>query len=587
MKKQEIAFLIVIFLVAITHLSWTLDQALIGRYVVLCAGLVILLLTGGRKLVLEDSVTLKLIIFSYLGYALICICSSLWAINPFESLFEGSKVFLGFIIFIMVIRLNRNSNFLPLLVKVSVLVFLVYAVIVAIEIMQLEGLTRNDIYTINGINGHKNQLSNFLYLLLPFQVIGSLRVSGIWKKLSIVTATLNVLLILFLQTRSTWVALVVFLGTIFLIDISSIFNYVRRSRIVVGVLVLLLTAFLITVFSTGVIGYLKTSMLYSASIEERKDLWDNTLGIIRDNPIIGVGSGNWETHFANYGLDDFDQQTQAGYRIPQRPHNDYLWILSETGIMGFLFYAVVISMAIRKSARQIRIKHSLEVSFLFAAFLGYLALSFFTFSRERVEHIVFVNVILGILVSFESNKPGVTIRINKLFSALMLAVLFFLVTLGLYRIRGEYYMMKVIQYRQLGDPKRVEYFTNRVTSVFYMQDNFGMPISWYRGVALVEQGLNNEAFPNFQMAMTIAPYNVHVLNNLASSNELKGYHEEAKNIYKEAVRISPGFDDARLNLAAILYNEGNYKEALYWVEQTRGESERKNRYLQVIKERLN
>ncbi len=53
-----------------------------------------------------------------------------------------------------------------------------------------------------------------------------------------------------------------------------------------------------------------------------------------------------------------------------------------------------------------------------------------------------------------------------------------------------------------------------------------------------------------------------MLNNLATLYERDGKYDLAKQYYKKSLNINPTFKEARVNLSAILYNEGDYLEAL-------------------------
>ena len=52
-----------------------------------------------------------------------------------------------------------------------------------------------------------------------------------------------------------------------------------------------------------------------------------------------------------------------------------------------------------------------------------------------------------------------------------------------------------------------------------------------------------------------------MLNNLGTCYELKKDHENAIKCYEAAISLSPKFEDALLNLAAVSYNSGNYDKA--------------------------
>jgi hypothetical protein len=69
---------------------------------------------------------------------------------------------------------------------------------------------------------------------------------------------------------------------------------------------------------------------------ERLKMWKKTLSMIKDHPLTGVGSGNWKVVIPSYGL--ANTVFAKGYFAPDRVHNTYLQITSETGIPGAIFY---------------------------------------------------------------------------------------------------------------------------------------------------------------------------------------------------------------------------------------------------------
>jgi O-antigen ligase len=53
-----------------------------------------------------------------------------------------------------------------------------------------------------------------------------------------------------------------------------------------------------------------------------------------DHILLGVGLGNWNAFYPRYDQGDVLHIQSA----PRRPHNDYLWILSELELLGFLSF---------------------------------------------------------------------------------------------------------------------------------------------------------------------------------------------------------------------------------------------------------
>ena len=109
--------------------------------------------------------------------------------------------------------------------------------------------------------------------------------------------------------------------------------------------------------------------------------WYKSLEMFKDNPLFGVGTGNWRINIPKYGLNGFETGIEQGIKHFQRTHNDYLWVLCETGIMGFIFYfsafIFVLILSIKKFFNSDNNKEKL-LSFLFSIIiLGYLCISFF------------------------------------------------------------------------------------------------------------------------------------------------------------------------------------------------------------------
>ncbi|RPH38619.1 MAG: O-antigen ligase domain-containing protein, partial [Planctomycetota bacterium] len=79
----------------------------------------------------------------------------------------------------------------------------------------------------------------------------------------------------------------------------------------------------------------------SHSMHVRSVYWKATGPIIASAPMLGVGLDNWQEHYYRTKSDVQQETTKA--------HNDYLQILSETGILGFLGFAGLLAFGLRKA----------------------------------------------------------------------------------------------------------------------------------------------------------------------------------------------------------------------------------------------
>ena len=328
-------FLTGLVIVSFAYTNFVIDDALIGRFLVLNVMLILVVpflsAPGADKIVRTPLIGFYFLFFCF------NVLSTAWAINAEEGFFESFKILFGLLIFILTIILHTRSElFFNNLLKVSLLTFVGYALIILFEVSTYEFKTysRLEMEAITGINGNKNELAGFLFLLLPFLALGVFNLSRPLNLLSLLGCVLNLIFILMLQSRAVWAGVV----TVGLVSSILFAIYGPTNFGYKGVLAGTLGA----VIFIGVISFLiysSQSKLPGAtkSMSERKALWENTYEMFKENPVAGVGAGNWRINFGNYTLRGYDNW-QAGLRIPDRPHNDFLWVLAETGLIGFFLH---------------------------------------------------------------------------------------------------------------------------------------------------------------------------------------------------------------------------------------------------------
>jgi tetratricopeptide (TPR) repeat protein len=120
--------------------------------------------------------------------------------------------------------------------------------------------------------------------------------------------------------------------------------------------------------------------------------------------------------------------------------------------------------------------------------------------------------------------------------------------------------------RENGDAGVVERFARQAEGLFYKIDSRTIPLEWYKGVAIFSKQQYPESETCFEKAYDLTPYNIHVMNNLASSYEINGKRQDAIKTYQEALKISPNFEEARLNLAAVYFNNTEYGKAFNTID---------------------
>ncbi len=128
------------------------------------------------------------------------------------------------------------------------------------------------------------------------------------------------------------------------------------------------------------------SRITSTSTSGRSDIWKIGLRMVRANPVVGVGSGNYQIVEPQY-LNTEPGQILRGDLIVTTPlpaHNIYLHILAEMGIIGLALFLTVLGLALRCAIRAVSLfrasgQRSLEIlgRALVISLVGILTADFF------------------------------------------------------------------------------------------------------------------------------------------------------------------------------------------------------------------
>jgi tetratricopeptide (TPR) repeat protein len=112
------------------------------------------------------------------------------------------------------------------------------------------------------------------------------------------------------------------------------------------------------------------------------------------------------------------------------------------------------------------------------------------------------------------------------------------------------------------------------------------PLPWYSGVGYFSKNDIVQAHQSFLEAYRIHPNHLHVLNNLATCDQLLNDRDKALDLYQKALQISPTFEPALRNLSAVYFNRGMYDEAYRTVRKCDPRDTLAMQYFDIIKSKL-
>ncbi|PBQ31327.1 hypothetical protein CNR22_05970 [Sphingobacteriaceae bacterium] len=598
-------FLLGIVISSVIGFPFILDPTLMPRFIALVI-FAALSLYFFYKVNSSFIVKVDLILLSYASYTLFCCLSFLWSTTSSEAIFESSKQFLNLFVFLLTYFSLKTDYtfFIKSLLKVSVILFVFIFLFALFQISGLENLDKESLYQVKSIQGHKNLFSSFLFLNLFFLISATYKLEKKWKLMAGICIALNLGLLFFLRTKAVWtgsgIALLVFI-TFYLFS-KSVKSSKHKLNLAV---VLALTIGFANLFFLGLLQpIIQKSVHYTSKAdslnaltgikleEERLIMWDKTYHLIQQKPVAGVGMGNWQVHFPDATLSGLWRGEDLNYTY-QRPHNDFLWILSETGLVGFNLFLLFLFSTLFLLVRTLRVLYpgtdknlQLDILVCVAFISGYYTISFFDFPKERIEHGIWINLILGfayyLIKTQGSPRFYFTIRIGRSHLAITAVLLIFIFSIGLLRFKGEFFMRRLLIYKSTNQLLNVVSSGNSAQSFAYTIDATSVPVSWYTGNAKAALGHFEDAQKDFITAYKLSPFNKNVLNDLGSSYVYTNDVLRAKVLYEEAARISPRFDDPKLNLAAMYINAKDFKTASFWLKSLMHDSERRKNYEQIV-----
>lgn len=589
-------FLVISTVVALPfiYLNSALDPVLIPTFVLLSSLLVLLLVSLLMKVrKRHDTIDFgvwRRHVFAYYGaYVLLGAISVIQAINFSEAVFELLRMTLAAILLLVTATVFvRSENFKASLAKSMVACGFVLAVIGICQYYNLAFTSIPGNGIPYGTMANKGLYSSILCLVFPFTVYGALRFSSYWRISSVLSLASILLITIVAQTRSAWVAMasatVVTLPIFFiwLRKTGSLIVSKRTYLIGVGTVLIIVLA----VFSFAGKGYLIRSDQGSlknrvmsiikaddSSVKERLILWQKSLQMFRDHPLAGVGVGNCKIVFPSYGI--VGTRQESGEVFFQRPHNDYLWVLTETGVFGLISYLMIFTTIITYAYRIVRRSQSEDdivfVLVMLFAIVSYTTDSFFSFPKERITHLTFLALIMASVVAIHyrtfPSPRKISRRSIRAVLSMSLVICIVSAVAGIVRLQSEVHTKKALIARAAADWPTVVTEIDKARSWLATVDPTSTPLAWYRGVANYSLNNTDQAYNDFSEAYRDNPNHVHVLNNLATCCELKGNHEEAIAYYRRLLQINSHFSEAWLNLTAVYYNLGRYQDAYQSVSQ--------------------
>ena len=336
------------------------------------------------------------------------------ALDIEEAILHYSKIFVTFTAAWMVSALviYNKKGLIPLAASMSLLLFYDFLITMGGVKDIIRGISSD--YNIKGGYSNKNILASAMFIKIPFAIwLFYFNKNTFLRLLGGAGILVGTLAIFFMSTRTFYLATIF---TVLALAAYGFIDYFIRKNRETGSRVLMHLGLVLLAF--GIFSFVQNFMYpqqmrqstsFGARLAEvanqenannnlRKTSWIITAtDMIPNNPILGVGIGNWKVSFLQY-----ENSYSPHYIYMYKNHNDFLELTAEAGIFaGLAFIAIFFLAAYYFLWGTYKDKDSKKEKWFFLPLFGLVAYSFdalFNFPQDRPEIQALFSIYVGTAV---------------------------------------------------------------------------------------------------------------------------------------------------------------------------------------------
>lgn len=284
----------------------------------------------------------------------------------------------------------------------------------------------------------------------------------------------------------------------------------------------------------------------SNSIRVRRAIWLNTLAMVADHPLGGVGLGNHKVAYPLYwrrlAVDPgFSEKAQLDWA-----HNDFLQVLAELGVIGAGLLAWLLVTLVRVLGAGLRSEPlPVATAAMAVALAGLLADACFNFPFQRALPPLVFAVLLGLLSVLHA-PPRRSPLARRARAPLALAAVLALVPVGVAQVRllaADRHVDAARRAEARGDWTRAA----DESAAALRWDPTRREALFTGGTAALVLGRPDDAATRLGTLLVGYPNDGNALGNLALARTALGQPEQALAAYERLARIVP--DDPRVQRA--------------------------------------
>jgi O-antigen ligase len=433
---------------------------------------------------------------------------------------------------------------------------------------------------------NKNMASHFMVMALPISLVLFLFANKrLYTVLYSIVFFLGAWYLLYIQARQAYLAVIVeFLALVLFLGLDFWKNkprsvlhslYLRKNKSFLAIMVLVSLSIAGNFTNKGWnANDEKIKRLSAISVEggnSRIPLWINTIEMIKDYPLIGVGVDQWSEHYPLY-YDKvakdvaFNESTQL-----QRVHNEYIETLASVGLIGYVFllwalfyivsYIVRTLSDVNNKSRLITLSSALGM-------LGFAVVAFFSFPIQSYLPAFMLMFFVAIVAQSHDSPTDSILKIKDKYylSSLVVAALLLYSSNFIYKLLAAEHL-----YGKSVDSYNIEDYDSGLdySSKARLLNSDVWKYHDMNAVFLMRKDRFREAVILLKRANSISPNNIFSLFNLQESYARLGDIKQQMIVLEKILEIDPLNVKASSILVRAFYIQKKYKEATIEYKRTK------------------
>jgi len=435
--------------------------------------------------------------------------------------------------------------------------------------------------------GQKNWTSNYTALIFPivFSFFSLEKIKRI-KILYFLLLSTNYVALMICQSRGIWISicvtLIIALYLIIKFSFSIIFKENKKWIILLLIIFIAITIIYSTDNPLNISAITVTERAISTfnekdpSINTRLLIWNTTLNMIKEKPILGSGIGSFKMNYLNYQAEHLKDNPYyvKYYSNARESHNEYLQIGAESGIIGLgiflLIFFIFFLMVIKNFNQEKDDRKKIIVFGLSLGVICFLIHSLFTFPLHVPALGSAFFIIVGLTIVYIKNSdpsyPNKKIKrlkmINSKSKIIIIAIVLFISCFLIFNFVINPYIAELAYFKGMKYIQENNYngALRKFECAIEYDSNNGR-ILYALGSTYYNLGIYDKAEINLRDSLNYS-VDVKTYYNLGLVYFQTGLYDKAEDEFKYAIYLDPKFNKAYLKLAYLYAKQAEYDKAI-------------------------